>query len=375
MKFLRIGISLVALLLLVCGLALAALYYFIDPNKLKPVIIAEVKKQSGYTLSIDGALSWTFYPRLAIRVPEMTLTAPGQTKPMASLHDVRMMSDLRQLMQGGKEWQGRLRIANLDLMNVHITNIKTTLHWQNDALVFDPMTASFYQGDLTGVATGHLMTKQPRWDWNVTLTGVQVKPLFADLNPENKLMVSGSGDVTMRAMTQGKTREQMIAGLNGSLQFNVSDGKVSGIDINYLVQTADALLNKQPVSLPQDVSQTQFDSLKGDVVMTNGVADITSLQLTAPAFVTSGKGTIDLSSGALDVKLQTAPQQQLKNKWDIPILVAGNVRSPQIKLDTDQLTKYTIKQQIDKVKDKAREAVQEHVKGDAGKLLQKLLSR
>lgn len=375
MKCLRIGISIVALLLLVCGLALAALYYFIDPNKLKPVIVSEVKKQTGYTLAIDGTLSWTFYPRLAIRVPEMAFTAPGQTQPMARLHDVRMMTDIRQLLQGGKQWQGRLRIASLELMNLHITNIKTLLHWQDDALVFDPITASFYQGDLTGTATGHLMTKLPRWDWNVTLAHVQIKPLFADMNPENKLVVSGSGDISMRGMTQGKSRDQMIAGLNGTLQFSVTDGKVSGIDINYLVQTADALLNKQPVPMPQDIEQTQFDSLKGGAVIANGIATLTSLQLSAPAFVTNGQGTIDLTSGALDVKLQTASQQQLTTKWDIPILVVGNLRSPQVKLDGDQLTKYTIKQQIDKVKDKAREAVQKHVKGDAGKLLQKLLSR
>lgn len=375
MKFARILLSIIVLLLVVCGLALAALYYFIDPNKLKPVLISEVKHQTGYSLKIDGNLSWTFYPRLAIRVPDMAFTAPGQADPVARLHDVRMITQIRQLLQGGKEWQGHLRIANLELMKVRITNIKTTLHWQDDALVFDPITAAFYQGDLTGTATGHLLAKVPRWDWDVSLKNVQIKPLIADIDPENKLVVSGMGDVNMRAMMQGKSRDQMINGLNGNLQFNITDGKINSIDINYLVQTADALLNKQPVPEPQNIAQTQFDSLKGGALITNGVASFTTLQLTAPAFVTNGQGNIDLASGALDVKLQTTPQQQLKTKWDIAILIAGNVNSPQIKLDADQLTKYTIKQQIDKAKDKAREAVQKHVKGDAGKLLQKLLRR
>ena len=68
MKWLKISFSILVLLVLISVLAIGSFLFFMDPNKLKPVIIEETKKRTGYQLAIDGVLSWSFYPNLAIKI-------------------------------------------------------------------------------------------------------------------------------------------------------------------------------------------------------------------------------------------------------------------------------------------------------------------
>lgn len=56
---------------------------FLDPEDLKPRLIDVVREQSGLELTLDGPLSWSFYPRLGVsveqaegRLPEQSAEAP-----------------------------------------------------------------------------------------------------------------------------------------------------------------------------------------------------------------------------------------------------------------------------------------------------------
>ncbi len=377
MKIVRILLSIVLLFLVVAALALGALYYFVDPDKLKPLITTEVKKQTGYVLSMDDKLSWAIYPRIAIYVPKMTLTAPGETKAFANLQGASAAVDVAQLLRGNGRLLGNISIANLELMGLHFSNVKTILRWQENRLSLNPVKASFYQGSLSGGAGANFANQSdvPNWSWNVTLNHVQFKPLMADLNPDSKLVISGVSDLRMRATARGKSRSQIIVSLNGDAVFDLNDGAIDGIDLNYLVRSADALINKQALPEPPEVFKTDFSSLRGTVVIANGIATISSAQLTSPAFVTKGQGEIDLMSSAVDMKLTIVPQVSAKTQWNVPVIVDGTLSHPRVGLDSGQIAKYAIKQQIDNVKDKARDAIKKHVSGEAGEYLQKLLGR
>ncbi|WP_043528456.1 AsmA family protein [Litchfieldella xinjiangensis] len=69
--------ALVRTLLAVIGVLgvvmVAAVVYittFFDPNDLKPRLIEVVREQSGLELTLDGPLSWSFYPRLGVSVEQ-----------------------------------------------------------------------------------------------------------------------------------------------------------------------------------------------------------------------------------------------------------------------------------------------------------------
>ena len=208
------------------------------------------------------------------------------------------------------------------------------------------------------------------------LAHVQLKPLLLDVNgPDSKLNISAASDVTLKAATQGVNREQMLNHLNGSCDFSLEKGVVEGVDLNYLLQSADAFINKQPTDALVNSKQTAFDHLTGSLLIKNGLATTNNLLLVAPAFVAKSQGSINVVNSDLNLQLQVKPQDTLKTQWEIPMRLTGNLKQPDIRLDTTEIEKFILRQNLEKVKSRAREEIQKHIPGKAGQLLQNLLGR
>ena len=375
-KALKMMTWIVVLFLLVCVLALGALYFFADPNKLKPAITAEVKKRTGYQLVFDGKLSWSLYPQMGVKAEHVTLAEPGQQKPFVDLKRVNIAIEPLQLLYGTSKLRGEVHIAEVIFMNVHLTSTLVGLHWQDNSLILRPIQASFYNGSLSGMARGKDFTATPAWNWDITLSHVDMLPFIRDANGESsKLKLSGTGQVRINASTTGVTRQQMLSNLNGATDFSVQNGVVDGVDLNYLLKTADALLNKQAVAAPEDISLTKFDSFTGSMLLTSGVAQTSNLLLTAPAFKVKGQGRYNLPAKTIDLALQISAQQELNSHWDIPVQMQGELSHPTIALDMREINKQIATRELEKVKDKVREEIKDRVPGKAGEYLQSLLGK
>lgn len=376
MKLLKISFSILALLILVGVLAVGCLLYFIDPNKLKPVIIEEVKNETGYQLAIEGKLSWAFYPRVAVKMDRMLLTAPNKTTPFIDATDVRIATDLAALFKSREKLQGNIRISTMRWVNVHAENISAHLHWKNNVLTLTPITATLYQGKLEGMTMGSDLMNEPQWQWDMQCNGVDIKSLLQDVNGvDSEIKISGIGNVKIQAKTHGKSREKMLNELNGIAQFSLSKGIVDGVDINYFLKTADALLSKEEANLPENNHQTEFDSLTGSVDIKNGVGITKDLLLKSSSFQTKGEGSIVLNSSDLDLELQVKPLLENANiHWGIPILITGDLKHPDVRLNHMEIQKMLAGLEIDKVKQEATKQIQKHIHGKAGDFLQRLLS-
>jgi|GEM_PF-1940318 AsmA protein len=374
MKTLKIIFYILCLIILIAVLAFGSLAIFVDPNKLKPMLVEEVRKQTGYKLVIDGKLSWSFYPRVAVKIDRMTLTPPNQTVPFIDAQDVRIGADVAQLIHSNEKLQGNVSISNVKLTNIHAENVSADLHWQNNALIIEPIKASFYGGTLVGTATGSNFSAVQHWKWNIQANGIQIKPLLDDANDGNsKIKIAGVGQMNMQAESSGKTREQVLNSLNGTLTFSIRDGVVEGIDLNYLFQSADALINKQPMPSPTNINETVFQSLQGTAAIKNGVAETNDMLLTSSAFTTKAQGSVELLSQSINLRLQLNPQQKAKTQWEIPVLITGRLNHPDIRLDTEEIQKFLAAQEIEKLKAKAVEQIQKRIPGKAGEFLQNLL--
>ncbi|VVC76650.1 hypothetical protein AQUSIP_19730 [Aquicella siphonis] len=374
MKILKTLLSITALILIICILAIGMLVFFADPNKLKPVLVEEVKKTTGYQLIIEGKLSWSFYPGLAVKMEHVLLSAPGQTSAFVDAHDVRMAADLMELLRSKEKLQGGVSIASLRLMNIQAEKVNARLQWKSNILTISPITAHLYQGRLEGEASGRRFTSEPVWNWDVQASNIQIKPLLEDINgKKTRLNLSGTGQMKMQAETSGKTRERMTDNLNGSVSFNLSNGAMEGVDLNYLLKNADALLNKEAVNPPENLNQTEFNRLTGTALISQGVAESKDIFLTAPAFTANAQGTIVLKSRELDLQLQVKPGESARTKWEIPVLITGDVSHPDVRLDTMEIQKILTAQEIDKLKSKAAKEIKKHVPGKTGEFLQNLL--
>lgn len=73
----KIGLGVLAALLLLPVLVIAALLFLVDPNAFKPEIASVVKDKTDMELAIDEHIDWQLWPRIGLRLGKTTLTEPG----------------------------------------------------------------------------------------------------------------------------------------------------------------------------------------------------------------------------------------------------------------------------------------------------------
>lgn len=356
MGMLRSGLTILITCVILIVIAVAALYLFVDPNRLKPVIMNAVNQQTGYKLEINGNFSWAVYPRMGVEAQSMQITAPQQTQPFAIMQNVILGTDFLQLLRGKSNLSGNVHIKYLTLMNMHAENVTADVTWEDNILTFSPISATLYGGWMSGTVHARDLANIPHWGWDVQFSRVQLKSLLRDLNgKDSKLMVDGMAQLRMDGVTNGSSQSEFIKHLQGHLNFGLTNGTVSGIDLNYLINTAVGLIKKQPVSPPADIAQTAFESLTGTMKIRQGVTTTDNTILVAPAFTVKAVGSIDLSHQVIDYNLNVMSQLVEEFKWSIPVIITGDLQSPTVKLDMLKLNTLIANEQFQKIKEKAED--------------------
>lgn len=374
MRALKIFFSIIILIAIVLGLAISALVFFLDPNKLKPVIIAEVKKQTGYQLTINGRLHWSFYPRIGIKIQRLTLAQPQQAMPIIDLRDVRVGTSLSSLFNKNMKLQGAVFIGQIKLDKINLQNAHMNIHWQNEVLNVAPISAALYDGSISGSIQGTHLKTIPHWHANVKLEGISLQLLWQDLAISKKISFSGEGSIHLQLSTEGKHTNQLLNHLEGVSQASIKKGILHGINLNYLVQSAEALMNKQPLPLPTLDHQTPFSHLITSATIKNGVVDNNYFILTSTSFVTTAKGTINLPTEMLDYQLQINPLVPGRMKWNIPVDITGDYKDPTIRLDISALNNLMIREKLEKVKARINKEVKQ-LPVQVDQFLQKILGQ
>lgn len=280
--------------------------------------------------------------------------------------------------------QGKLKIDELKASKVRIDNINAIAKLQNGILNITSVTAPFYQGNLEGQAKVDLNASTPKMHIQAKIANVQAEPLLADLAPSDKLKLTGTGNVELQVTTAGLTGDAIVKNLNGTSKIIFKDGVIKGIDIGYLVDSAYAFATRK--SMPTDkTDETKFGSLTANAVIRDGVIHNNDLYLNSSRFETRGNGSIDLVNKKINYLLKTTkpvtPDQKnnLENMYGIPIpiLLSGSLNKPSISLDMNELMKAIAQQDIQKIKEDAKEKIQGKLKdkfpGKAGDFINGLL--
>lgn len=375
MKFLRILVSLLLLAIVVLAVAVLGLMFFVDPNKLKPIITDMVTQKTGYRVQIDGNLSWAIYPQVGVKITHMTFTAPDGEKPFLDMQGIAIATTLTKLWHGQEQLVGDVAIDELTLMQAHAQKAHIDINWKDGVLTMKPIVAAFYNGTIQATVYGRQLQTMPAWQWDVALQNVDVKSLLQDVNQgQSKMTISGAAQLQMQGTTQGTNREQLLKNMNATAGFNLNHGGVEGADLNYLLRTADAMLNKQPIPAPtESTNQTTFDNLTASAVIKEGVADISHIELVSPTFKAKGDGNINLLNQTINLALSVSAQQALNTPWDIPLQITGPLAGPDVRLDGGEIQKMLAKLELEKVKAKVKNEIKEHIPGKTGEFLQKML--
>ncbi len=283
--------------------------------------------------------------------------------------------------------KGAVTIQDMQIAKLKMHQVTIPIQLQHNVVTLSPISANMYHGSLSSQAKIDFNSATPHIAVQTTLKNIQSEPLIEDLTgKKQKLTLAGTATIETQLTTSGMESKSILSHLNGNSHFNFDNGSLVGIDLGYLVDSAYALIKKQPTP-SNNQNKTNFGNLSGSAMIQNGILSNQDLVLDSPRFMTKGSGTIDLVNQKMNYTLEitvkhpdNAQHTEANPLVDIalPVLISGNLADPSIRLDTAAILKSMAQQKLQNATHKAREKLQEKIKqqlpGQAGELLQHWLS-
>jgi len=212
------------------------------------------------------------------------------------------------------------------------------------------------------------------------VSGVDFAPLFKDFFDTNR--VSGKGNLNLKLTGVGRTTDDIMRTLNGTLDFNVTDGALEGADLWYEIRRARAVLRQQPIPERTGPARTPFTALTGTGTMKDGVLTNNDLNVAMQYLKVTGKGSVDLPNETLDYRLiatvlkippEGADAEQMQELVDaqIPVTVTGALTDPKVRPDIQGYVKEKVKERVQE----ERQKIEEKVKEKLGDKLKDLFGR
>lgn len=373
MRVLRLTLSIFFLLVLVLALAITALFLLVDPNEMRPVIQKEIKRQTGYEAIIEGNLHWAIYPLFSIKIKNLQLISPENKVIFLSLSNLKISTDPLKLIYGEKQLSGNLSVDSIKLENIVFNQARVMLHWANGVLTLDPISAQVYDGYLSGKLTENLAASTPSLNFSLKVSDIATDKLLRAVNPQSKIIIKGLANANLTAASQGKSPEEIKQHLSGTFDFALTKGVIEGVDFNYYIQSAQALIAKQDLPAKPEQNNTPFESLTLNGVISEGIVSSNNLLLSAETFKTLGEGKLNLNNNKLDLKLNIAPTYANNSMVRIPLVVKGLVNNPEIGLDMNEINKIIMQAGVQELKTQAIQELNKRYPGKGADFLQTLL--
>ena len=270
----------------------------------------------------------------------------------------------------GLHAKGSLTVGQLTLDGLKLTALRIAVDANAGLAQLAPVKAQLYGGQYTGDIMIDARPKAPLLKVNQTMAGIDVAQVLQDFVKSKRR--SGKGTVTTALTAEGHSGDALLKSLRGSVQMNLADGAVEGLDLWYAIAQAESLLQKRELAEGTNTKRTAFDTFKASADSVNGVATTKDLAIDSQLLRVSGQGSANLVSQAIDYRL-TATVLKAPPKSDegvaaltlaaIPVTVTGSFDNPKVRPDLEGLAKARVKQELDKHKDEIKEKLQDKLRG------------
>jgi AsmA protein len=195
--------------------------------------------------------------------------------------------------------------------------------------------------------------------------------LLRDLWDFNR--IEGQTELALALGATGRSQREMIASLRGTAELNFADGRVKGINMAKMLES----VSQKIVSgwMPAGSEASEFQLLKADFKISDGIAESANLELMGPSLRLKGNGLLDLPKCEIDFKIE--PEIVHGNTADgsefmIPIIVKGPWAEPKFYpdiagiLENPEAAYETLKTLVGKVRLEQPEVTASGKAGNAG---------
>lgn len=293
--------------------------------------------------------------------------AEGSDAPAdeGSLDEVDLpLGALRTLNAAGDLAFGKAKFSGLTL-----TNVQFNLTAANGVLRLRPR-AQLYGGTYGGDINVQVQNDAARVTVSQQLDDVDLVPLGQDLL--GAADVTGIGDVKLDLVANGTNLGEMRRGLDGNVQFSVTNGSLEGIDLWYELRRARARLDGADIPDRGDAARrTTFSSLSAtgvveDALLTNrdltGVLDFMRITGTGTVNLLDDQVAFDLNATFTDgPALQADPGMAKLAGQSLPLKVTGTIAAPSVLPDFGKLVGARVTSEVNQAVEEQRNEVQERL--------------
>ena len=124
-------------------------------------------------------------------------------------------------------------------------------------------------------------------------------------------MLSGQAKVDIDIKGSGTNANEIKPNIAGRGSVAVANGAIEGVDLTAMIKSIGA--GEMPNLEQGNGAKTEFSELGGSFTIASGLARTTDLQMTSPLLEVTGRGTVDVVIGNIDIIAQ-------------PQIVAGSAR-------------------------------------------------
>jgi AsmA protein len=255
--------------------------------------------------------------------------------------------------------QGTISAPNVQADQIVVTNVKANVAMTNGVLQLNPLTAGIFGGTENGTVTLDTKPAQPQCTIKARLAGVDTNALLsAATSAKNTLYGQLAADADLVFAVDAGAN--LAKTLNGTLNFNVANGKLQNVNIVNELAKVGKFLNAAPAQ--QSGNSTPIQKLAGTLNIKNGVAQTNNLVAAIPQGSLAAAGAINLVDQGLDLHVNAVLANSfsksvggtgiggflntaLANKNGelvLPVIVTGNMSHPIFAPDVQAIAKMKV---------------------------------
>jgi uncharacterized protein involved in outer membrane biogenesis len=219
-----------------------------------------------------------------------------------------------------------VRVAELSGTGLPIGNLTAEVTVDKGVLKVQPVTVDFAEGQTRTTATLDANARPPALHAQVSAQRISSDALLTSLGVTQKVQGLASGEMTLDSA--GNTPDALAAGLDGQVQFYITDGRINTKLVNALALSFTEVMDL----LFSSDDSTPVDCMIGSFDVTDGIVDPETLIFATPEVAIRGKGRIDLAEETVELRFTPRPRERRFFSISVPIEMSGTLAHPTIDL-------------------------------------------